>query len=72
MAFQQDTIYLPLRDGGQSLTDVQLPKYYREGYFSKDSLFHPELPGGSFGVGGDPLPYTIHNDSVITSVLMLF
>ena len=72
MALQQDTINLPLRDGGQSLTDVQLPEYYREGYFSKDSLFHPELPGGSFGVGGDPLPYTIHNDNVITSILLLF
>ena len=72
MALQQDTIYLPLRDQGQSLTDVQLPQYYREGFFSKDSLFHPELPGGSFGVGGDPLPYSIHNDNVITSILLLF
>ena len=72
MALQQDTIYLPLRDQGRSLTDVQLPQYYREGFFSKDSLFHPELPGGSFGVGGDPLPYSIHNDNVITSILLLF
>ena len=72
MALQQDTIYLPLRDQGRSLTDVQLPQYYREGFFSKDSLFHPELPGGSFGVGGDPVPYSIRNDSVITSILLLF
>ena len=72
MALQQDSIYLPLRDGGVSLLDVQLPQYYRESFFSEDSLFHPELPGGSFGVGGDPTPYSIHNDNVITSILLVF
>ena len=72
MALLQDTTYLPLRDKGQSLVDVQLPQYYREGFFSKDSLFHPELPAGRFGVGGDPLPYSIPNDNIITSILLLF
>ena len=72
MAVQQDTIYIPLRGTGQSLVDVQLPQYYREGFFSKDSLFHPELPGGNFGISGDPLPYSIRNDNVITSILLIF
>ena len=72
MAVQQDTIYIPLRGTGQSLVDVQLPQYYREGFFSKDSLFHPELPGGNFGISGDPLPYCIRNDNVITSILLIF
>ena len=72
MALQQDSIYLPLRDNAQSLLDTQLPQYYRESFFSKDSLFHPELPGGHFGVGGDPLPYSIHNDNIITSILLAF
>lgn len=66
MALQQDSI--SITQEGEDLLDVQLPQYYREGFFSKDSLFHPELPGGRFGVAGDPVPYSIHNDSVITSI----
>ena len=53
MALQQDsidTLHLPIPTKGHSLLDVQLPQYYREGFFSKDTLFHPELPGGRFGV----------------------
>ena len=75
MALQQDsidTLHLPVPTKGQSLVDVQLPQYYREGFFSKDTLFHPELPGGRYGVAGDPVPYNIHNDSVITSILLGF
>jgi hypothetical protein len=75
MALQHDsidTLTLPILTKGQSLIDVQLPQYYREGFFSKDTLFHPELPGGRFGVAGDPVPYSIHNDSIITSILLSF
>jgi len=78
MALQQDsietldTLHLPLPTKGHSLLDVQLPQYYRESFFTKDTLFHPELPGGRFGVAGDPIPYNIHNDSVITSILLGF
>jgi len=70
MALQQDSI--SITQEGEDLLDVQLPQYYREGFFSKDSLFHPELPGGRFGVAGNPVPYSIHNDSVITSILLAF
>ena len=75
MALQQDsidTLHLPIPTKGHSLLDVQLPQYYREGFFSKDTLFHPELPGGRYGVAGDPVPYNIHNDSIITSILLGF
>ena len=75
MALQQDsidTLHLPIPTKGHSMLDVQLPQYYREGFFSKDTLFHPELPGGRFGVAGDPVPYNIHNDSIITSILLGF
>lgn len=67
-----DTLHLPGHDKGKSLLDVQLPQYYREGFFSKDTLFHPELPGGRTGVAGAPVPYSIHNDSIITSILLAF
>ena len=75
MALQQDSIdFLQLlgRGQGQSMLDTQLPQYYREGFFSKDTLLHSELPGGLSGVPGAPVPYSIHNDSVITSILLGF
>ena len=53
------------------MNDGNLPLYYRESYFAKDSLLHPELTGGSMGVAGDPIPYTIHGDDVITGILLL-
>ena len=48
-----------------------MPQYYREGYFSSDPMFHPELPGGRYGTAGDPVPYAMSSDNVITSLLLL-
>ena len=53
-------------------TQVDLPQYYKEGFFSKDSLFHPELEGGRYGTMGDPIPYSVRGDDVITSLLLIF
>ena len=66
-----DTLHLPGHDKGHNLLDVNIPQYYREGFFSKDTLFHPELPGGRYGVAGDPVPYSVHSDNIITSLLLL-
>ncbi len=65
-----DTLHLPGHDAGVDLMNSELPQYYREGFFSKDSLFHPELQGGRYGVAGDPVPYSVHNDNIITSLLL--
>ena len=67
-----DTLHLPGHDKGHNMLDVQLPEYYREGFFSEDSLFHPELPGGRYGTAGDPVPYSLHHDNVMTGLLLLF
>ena len=64
-----DTLHLPGHDKGHNMLDTQLPQYYREGFFSKDTLFHPELPGGRYGVAGEPVPYSVHGDSFITTLL---
>lgn len=64
-----DTLHLPGHDKGHNMLDVKLPQYYREGFFSKNTLFHPELQGGRYGVAGTPVPYSVHNDYVITSLL---
>lgn len=66
-----DTLHLPGHKPGKSFRDVSLPQYYRESFFSKDSLFHPEQKGGRLGVAGDPVPYTVAGDNFITSLLLL-
>ena len=67
---QADTLHLPGHGVGKNLMDVNIPQYYREIFFSKDSLLHPELKAGRFGVAGDPVPYTIKNDDLISSLLL--
>lgn len=65
-----DTLHLPGQPKPDNWRDVELPMYYRESFFLKDSLFHPGLTGGRRGVAGDPIPYTIANDSLITGILI--
>lgn len=65
-----DTLHLPGHDAGVDLMKADLPQYYKESFFSKDTLFHPEIPGGRYGVPGDPVPYSVHNDNIITSLLL--
>ena len=65
-----DTLHLPGHDAGVDLMNADLPQYYKESFFSRDTLFHPELQGGRYGVVGDPVPYTVHNDNIITSLLL--
>ena len=65
-----DTLHLPGHQPGVDLMNAELPQYYKEGFFSKDTLFHPELQGGRIGVAGDPVPYRVQNDNVITSLLL--
>lgn len=66
-----DTLHLPGHGVGRNLKDVNLPQYYRESFFSKDSLLHPEIIGGRYGVAGDPIPYTVRTDNIFSSVLLI-
>ena len=36
------------------------------------NIIHPELNGGRMGIAGDPIPYLVSNDSVMTGVLLAF
>ena len=49
---------------------VSLPQYYKENFFSNDSLYHPEVSRTHVGVAGDPVPYSMNNDSIITGLLI--
>jgi len=66
-----DTLHIPGYGKGKSYKDkVELPQYYRENFFSKDSLLHPEISGGRYGMAGDPIPYSMRSDDVITGLLL--
>ena len=65
-----DTLSLPGQEDWVSPRDVKLPQYYRETFFSKDSLFYTETGGGRYGVAGDPVPYTIRGDNTLTALLI--
>lgn len=67
---QPDTLHLPGHEIPRDLKKVDLPQYYRENFFSASTLYHPELNGGRNGVAGDPVPYAIHNDHIITGILI--
>lgn len=65
-----DTLHLPGWPAGKSYQHYSLPLFYKESFFAKDSLFHPELQGGRPGVAGTPIPYSIANDNFFVSILM--
>jgi hypothetical protein len=65
-----DTLHLPGQPIGKSFRDVNLPQYYRESFFKKSPYYHEEQSGGRLGVAGDPVPYTIAGDNLITSLLL--
>lgn len=64
-----DSIFL-LQEPVKEASIVELPLCYKEGFFSKDSLLHPELPAGRAGVAGEPIPYSVRTDDVLTTLLL--
>ena len=68
---QPDTLHLPGHGVPRNLLEVNLPQYYRESFFAHSSLLKGELDGGRYGVAGDPVPYTVRNDDLITGLLLL-
>ena len=68
---QPDTLHLPGEEVPKDMKAVDIPLYYRENFFSKDTLYHEELLAGGNGVAGDPVPYTLNHDNIITGLLIL-
>ena len=68
---QPDTLHLPGHEVPRDLKEVNIPQYYRENFFSNNSLYHEEVSGGNHGVAGDPVPYAMHNDDIITGLLLM-
>ncbi len=68
---QPDTLQVPGYGVGKKVSDVELPLYYRQNFFSSDTILHKEVDAGRYGVAGDPVPYTLRNDNVITVLLLV-
>ena len=68
---QPDTLHLPGEEKPRDLKEVHIPKYYKESFFSNDTIFHSEVGGGRYGVAGDPIPEVLSSDSMMTSILIL-
>ncbi len=66
---QPDTLHLPGLDKGVKLTEVNIPIYYEKTFFEK-SIKEAAKTTTMYGVPGDPVPYTLHSDNIITSVLL--
>ena len=66
-----DTLHLPGQEIPRNLKEVSLPHYYRENFFSGNSMYHPELSTEQIGESGAPIPYSFQNDSFVTGILIL-
>lgn len=70
LSTRPDTLHLPGHDMGRDIRDVDIPQYYRETFFAKDSLLRAEISDMRYGEAGDPVPYTIHGDNILTALLL--
>lgn len=68
---EPDTLHLPGHTAGRNFRKETLPQYYKESFFKTSQFYHPELRGGRLGVAGDPVPYTVAGDNLLTSLLLL-
>ena len=66
---QPDTLHLPGHEKGVKVTDVDIPIYYEKTFFA-NSIQQAGKTTTIYGVPGDPVPYNLHNDNVITSLLL--
>jgi len=67
-----DTLHLP----GHKITATKgwkdIPMYYKETFFSKDTMFQSEYKGTLNGVPGVAVPYSMRTDPFVTIVLLAF
>ncbi len=64
-------MYEPDSISVEEVQEINLPLYYRENFFSNDTIFYTERTNSIFGVAGDPVPYTVRGDDLLTSLLLV-
>jgi len=64
-----DTLGLPGRKG--KIYNLQDIPTYKDGFFAHNENLHSELRLTFSGIAGDPVPYRLRNDVLITSTLLI-
>ncbi len=64
----------PLRTAGEtdSISRIDTALFYKKNLFADSALLHTETSAPRHGVPGDPIPYSIATDNLMTSLLVLF
>ena len=65
-----DTLHIPGHGPARNLMEVDIPQYYRKNFFSNDTVFYTEQDNARFGIAGDPVPYSVRGDNLITAMLL--
>ena len=50
--------------------DANVHSYLYDGFFSSDSIFQTEVSTPDVGTAGDPVPYTLRSDNMLTLILL--
>lgn len=65
-----DTLGTPYTKPDLRTFNLNEPLWHSKSLVQKDSIYKPEVVAWRQGVGGDPIPYTLAGDNVVTSVLL--
>ena len=65
-----DTLGTPYTKPNLKTFNLKEPQWHSKSLIQKDSIYKPEVVAWRQGVGGDPVPYTLASDNVVTSVLL--
>lgn len=65
-----DTLGTPQTKPRTEKFDLNVPQWHGKSLVEKDSIYKPELIPWRQGIGGDPVPYTLASDNVVTSLLL--
>ena len=65
-----DTLSASLLSQGEATAELLPVGLPFDAYHAADSLLHPEVSEGRYGVTGDPIPYTIRTDNAMTLLLL--
>lgn len=65
-----DSLLMPKEDEPIPVTVNKMPEYYKQSFFAKDTLIYKENQSGRYGIAGDPVPYSVRNDNVLTPLLI--
>ena len=69
---QPETLRLPGQEWKKTFYDHVKSENYRDIYISKTNFQHSEVEANRAGKAGDPVPYTIAGDNLITGMLLAF